>query len=90
MTEALTDGPGTALAWAKEMSAAGLKNTELVGVGSATLAVISGDGVITSCTGRLWSISNRMSRLVMMPTSLPPASVTGTPEMRYFPHSAST
>src|SRR5476649_956712 len=35
-------GPGTALAWAKEMSAAGLKNAELVGVGSATLAVIAG------------------------------------------------
>jgi ESS family glutamate:Na+ symporter len=35
-------GPGTALAWAKEMSAAGLQNAELVGVGSATLAVIAG------------------------------------------------
>lgn len=35
-------GPGTALAWAREMSAAGLKDAELVGVGSATLAVIAG------------------------------------------------
>src|SRR3954447_22508577 len=55
-----------------------------------TRAVISGAGVITSCTGRLWSISKRMSRLVMIPTSRPSWSVTGTPEMRYLPHSAST
>ncbi len=34
-----------------------------------TRAVISGACVITSCTGREWSISNRMSRLVMIPTS---------------------
>jgi ESS family glutamate:Na+ symporter len=44
-------GPGTALAWAKEMSAAGLKNTELVGVGSATLAVISGAIISGPVTG---------------------------------------
>ena len=45
---------------------------------------------MTSCTGRLWFISNRMSRLVMIPTSLPAASVTGTPEMRNRAQSAST
>ena len=44
-------GPGTALAWAKEMSAAGLKNAELVGVGSATLAVITGALVAGPVTG---------------------------------------
>lgn len=44
-------GPGTALAWAKEMSAAGLKGAELVGVGSATLAVISGAIVSGPVTG---------------------------------------
>jgi ESS family glutamate:Na+ symporter len=35
-------GPGTALAWAKEAEAAGLQNAQAVGVGSATLAVITG------------------------------------------------
>src|SRR5476649_48150 len=44
-------GPGTALAWAREMSAAGLKNAELVGVGSATLAVIAGALVAGPVTG---------------------------------------
>ena len=34
-----------------------------------TRAVISGACDMTSRTGLLWSISNRMSRLVMMPTS---------------------
>jgi hypothetical protein len=37
---------------------------------------------MTSLTGRVWSTSKRMSRFVMMPTSVPSASVTGTPEMR--------
>lgn len=44
-------GPGTALAWAKEMSAAGLKGAELVGIGSATLAVISGAIISGPFTG---------------------------------------
>ena len=49
-------GPGTALAWAREMSAAGLKNAELVGVGSATLAVISGALVAGPVAG--WIVKN--------------------------------
>ena len=35
-------GPGTALAWAKEASAAGLELAHSVGIGAATLAVIAG------------------------------------------------
>jgi ESS family glutamate:Na+ symporter len=53
-------GPGTALAWAKEMSAAGLKNAELVGVGSATLAVISGAIVAGPVAG--WIVARHRLR----------------------------
>lgn len=35
-------GPGTAMAWAKELEAQGLQNAQMVAVGSATLAVIAG------------------------------------------------
>src|SRR5471032_851474 len=48
-------GPGTVLTWAKEMSAAGLKNAELVGVGSATLALVVGALVAGPVTG--WIIA---------------------------------
>ena len=47
-------------------------------------------GVITSATRRLWSLTNRMSRFVTMPTSTPSGLVTGTPEMRNWAHSRST
>ena len=47
-----------------------------------TGAVTSGIGVMISRTGVAGSVTNRMSRLVTMPTSAPVASVTGTPEMR--------
>lgn len=47
-----------------------------------TLPVTSGMGVMTSRTWRERSVSKAMSRLVTMPSSLPPPSVTGTPEMR--------
>ncbi len=53
-------------------------------------AVISGALVITSATGLLMSTSNRMSRLVMIPTSEPSASTTGRPEIRNRAHIAST
>ena len=55
-----------------------------------TGAVTSGSGVITARTRREWSVSKRMSRLVTIPTSTPSGSVTGTPEIRYRAHSAST
>ena len=35
-------GPGTAMAWAKELEASGLKGAQVVGVGAATLAVVVG------------------------------------------------
>ncbi len=47
-----------------------------------TGAVTSGIGVMTSVTGRDRSLSNRMSRLVTMPTRVPSSLVTGTPEIR--------
>ena len=56
-------------------------------------AVMSGVFVITSRTSVVVfsnEETNRMSRFVMMPTSLPSPSTTGSPETRNCPHSAST
>lgn len=50
-------GPGTALAWAKEAEAVGLQNAQAVGVGAATLAVITGALVAGPITG--WLISRQ-------------------------------
>lgn len=44
-------GPGTAMAWAKELEAAGLPGAQVVGVGAATLAVIAGALVSGPVTG---------------------------------------
>ena len=55
-----------------------------------TGAVISGIGVISSPARRLWSCSNLMSRLVMIPSSTPSGETTGTPEIRYRAQSSST
>ena len=44
-------GPGTAMAWAKELQSQGLANAEVVAVGAATLAVISGALVAGPVTG---------------------------------------
>jgi ESS family glutamate:Na+ symporter len=44
-------GPGTAMAWAKELQAAGLQNAPVVAVGAATLAVICGALVAGPVTG---------------------------------------
>ncbi len=41
---------------------------------------------MAACTGE----TKRMSRFVMMPTSVPSDSTTGRPETRNWPHSAST
>jgi glutamate:Na+ symporter, ESS family len=62
-------GPGTALAWAKEAEAAGLPNAQVVGVGAATLAVITGALVAGPITG--WLIARRGLR----PTATEPAAV---------------
>ena len=55
--------------------------------GVATGTVKSGSRVMTSAIGRLTLVSKRRSRFVRMPQSrlsLPPSSVMGTPEIRYF------
>lgn len=44
-------GPGTAMAWARELEAQGLVGAQVVGVGAATLAVISGALVSGPITG---------------------------------------
>jgi ESS family glutamate:Na+ symporter len=44
-------GPGTAMAWAKELEAAGLKGAGLVGMGAATLALVAGALVAGPITG---------------------------------------
>lgn len=44
-------GPGTAMAWAKELQNQGLANAEVVAVGASTLAVISGALVAGPVTG---------------------------------------
>jgi glutamate:Na+ symporter, ESS family len=44
-------GPGTAMAWAKELQAQGLQNAPVVAVGAATLAVIAGALVSGPVTG---------------------------------------
>lgn len=62
-------GPGTALAWAKEAEAAGLPNAQVVGVGAATLAVITGALVAGPITG--WLIARRGLR----PAATEPAAV---------------
>ena len=60
------------------------------GLLTPTGAVISGVRVITSRTRVSGSVTKRMSRLVMMPTRVPAASVTGRPEMRNLPQRMST
>jgi ESS family glutamate:Na+ symporter len=44
-------GPGTAMAWAKELEAQGLVHAQVVAVGAATLAVISGALIAGPVTG---------------------------------------
>jgi len=46
-------GPGTALAWAREAQAAGLQGAQVVAVGAATMAVITGALVAGPVTGWL-------------------------------------
>jgi ESS family glutamate:Na+ symporter len=46
-------GPGTAMAWARELEAQGPAGAQIVGVGAATLAVISGALVTTALLDRI-------------------------------------
>lgn len=50
-------GPGTALAWAQEAEAAGVPDAGLVGLGSATLAVLS--GALLAAPMTRWMIERR-------------------------------
>ncbi|WP_270935085.1 sodium/glutamate symporter [Falsiroseomonas oryzae] len=56
-------GPGTAMAWARELELQGLPGAQIVGVGAATLAVVSGALVAGPVTG--WIV--RRHRLVSGP-----------------------
>ncbi len=56
-------GLGTALAWAKEAEAVGIGNAQVVGVGAATLAVISGALIAGPFTGWLVQAPRPAARL---------------------------
>lgn len=66
-------GPGTAMAWAKELQAQGLANAQVVAVGAATLAVISGALVAGPVTGwivkrhKLKAAEGRPSDITFLP-----------------------
>ena len=60
-------GPGTALAWAKEAEAAGLRGALVVGIGAATLAVITGALIAGPITG--WIVSRHGLRSTTTPGS---------------------
>ena len=80
-----TSGSFSILCWAKIATASS--------GGIPTLPVMSGAFVITSLTRVVCffvSETNRMSRLVMIPTSTPSASTTGSPLMRNCRQSVST
>lgn len=53
-------GPGTALAWAKELEATGLPNAAIVAVGAATLATVAGAVIAGPVAG--WIISKHKLR----------------------------
>ncbi len=69
-------GPGTAMAWARELEAQGLAGAQIVGVGAATLAVISGAlvaGPITGWIVRHHRLAAPASPVVPAGTAAPPA-----------------
>ncbi|WP_237215346.1 sodium/glutamate symporter [Falsiroseomonas oryziterrae] len=68
-------GPGTAMAWARELEAQGLAGAQIVGVGAATLAVISGALVAGPITG--WIV--RRHRLAAAPAADAPAQAAVAP-----------
>ncbi|WP_240791277.1 sodium/glutamate symporter [Roseomonas sp. AR75] len=69
-------GPGTAMAWAKELEAQGLAGAQIVGVGAATLAVISGALVAGPITG--WIIQRH--RLASTDAPAGPVASAAAPE----------
>lgn len=68
-------GPGTAMAWARELEAQGLVGAQIVGVGAATLAVVSGALVAGPITG--WII--RRHHLAAAPVADAPAAPAAEP-----------
>lgn len=80
-------GPGTAMAWAKELEAQGLVHAQVVAVGSATLAVIAGALVAGPVTGwivrrhKLHSIGGAPSEV----TFTPPQQETGASSSKDMP-----
>lgn len=78
-------GPGTAMAWAKELQIQGLQNAPVVAVGAATLAVITGALVSGPVTG--WIVKRHKLRAkagapsditFMVPQEAPPDSQGST------------
>ncbi|UPY38298.1 sodium/glutamate symporter [Sediminicoccus sp. KRV36] len=70
-------GPGTAMAWARELELQGLAGAQVVGVGAATLAVVSGALVAGPVTG--WIVRrHRLSGTSGTVTGNPSANDTGT------------
>lgn len=71
-------GPGTAMAWAKELETQGLEGAQVVAVGAATLAVISGALVSGPVTG--WIVRrHQLEGTIGKPsdiTFVPPAAVS--------------
>lgn len=74
-------GPGTAMAWARELNAQGLANAHVVAIGAATLATIAGALVSGPITG--WMIRRHKLRAAAQPSDLtfaPPPTEAPKPE----------
>lgn len=76
-------GPGTALAWAQEAEAAGVPDARLIGLGSATLAVMAG-ALLAAPTTR-WMIERRGLHALHAPATGPAASAAAQPPSRALP-----
>jgi glutamate:Na+ symporter, ESS family len=75
-------GLGTALAWGKEAEAAGIADAQVVGVGAATLAVISGALIAGPFTGWLiqrHGLQPEKSALAPAQAGTPPEGLTSAP-----------
>lgn len=70
-------GPGTALAWAKEGEAMGLKYAPEIALGTATLAVVTGALVAGPITG--WLIERRRLKAAATPSEISFAPSTSGP-----------
>ncbi len=72
-------GPGTAMAWARELEMQGLAGAQVVGVGAATLAVVSGALVAGPITG--WIVRHhRLTGAAEAPATAGPADASSAPE----------